>query len=328
MNEEHNASNTSPDENPDDAAVYNIGAVVQLTDVPAATLRAWERRYEFPVPVRSHGGHRLYSDSEIMRIKWVKARVDEGMQPSQAVRALRLREKEEGIPLVERNGVGSYAGVIGPASLDSMRQQLVAALIDHDTARADSVLREAVAAADPETLMLGLVSPALDEFGVLWAEGQINIATEHLATNWLRQKLLMWMLTSPPPRSGKPVVLACAPGELHEGALLILATVLRRRRHPVAYLGQSMPLEDLAAIVDDLGASLVVVTATREDSAAALAEWPEWFKTDGQPSEPTVAYGGRIFVERPEWRQKVPGVFLGSSLEEGIDAIERLIRSG
>jgi DNA-binding transcriptional MerR regulator len=42
-----------------DEPLYNIGVVTRMTGISMATLRAWERRYEFPQAQRTSGGHRL-----------------------------------------------------------------------------------------------------------------------------------------------------------------------------------------------------------------------------------------------------------------------------
>jgi hypothetical protein len=42
-------------------------------------------------------------------------------------------------------------------------------------------------------------------------------------------------------------------------------------------------------------------------------------------NRPIMGYGGRIFVERPEWRMKMRGMYLGNSFDEGIQTIERLL---
>ena len=78
--------------------IYNIGVVARMTGIPVATLRVWERRYNFPQSERTAGGHRLYSEKELLRLRWVKATIDEGMQTSQAIRALRNRERQGRIP--------------------------------------------------------------------------------------------------------------------------------------------------------------------------------------------------------------------------------------
>ena len=55
------------------------------TGIKADTLRAWERRYGLPVPERSPGGHRLYSQYDIETIKWLQARQEEGLRINRAV---------------------------------------------------------------------------------------------------------------------------------------------------------------------------------------------------------------------------------------------------
>jgi hypothetical protein len=39
-----------------------------------------------------------------------------------------------------------------------------------------------------------------------------------------------------------------------------------------------------------------------------------------------ITFGGHIFTEQPEWRARVPGVFLGATLQEGVDTLERTLR--
>jgi DNA-binding transcriptional MerR regulator len=84
-----------------DEPLYNIGIVSRMTGIPVATLRVWERRYGFPNATRTPGGHRLCSEREVMRLRWVKARVDDGMQTGQAIRALQHMEQELSAAMLE-----------------------------------------------------------------------------------------------------------------------------------------------------------------------------------------------------------------------------------
>src|SRR5574342_1000362 len=65
--------------------VFNLKVVLKETGLPADTLRAWERRYGLPVPERTPGGHRLYSQRDIETIKWLMKRQAEGLSISRAV---------------------------------------------------------------------------------------------------------------------------------------------------------------------------------------------------------------------------------------------------
>jgi len=322
-------------ESGNDEPLYNIGVVSRMTGVTMATLRAWERRYEFPELRRTSGGHRLYSERDILQLKWVKERTDEGMQVSQSIAALRHQEQTgrlvisgEGQHTERRTLIGSGQTREGLSFTIAHAESLYAALIRRDTSRSDEVLNEALAMISPEEVILGVISPVLNRIGEGWERGELSISTEHLATNYLRQRLLMWMLNSPPAVKIAPILLACAPEEWHEGSLLVIGTLLRRRRWPVAYLGQSVPLADLATFVRDIKPSYIVLVAMTEHSAAALLDWPRWMPEVLERGKPVLGYGGRVFVEQPEWQDKLPGIYLGSTFEEGINSIERALQEG
>ena len=318
-----------------DEPLYNIGVVARMTEIPAATLRVWERRYDFPDTARTEGGHRLYSDGDVQRLKWVKARIDEGLQTRQAVRALKSLEDEGGLldpgllvnQLEVSHGLrGDDQGIEGNTYVELLQHRLLDTLVRHDTSRADELFSEALAIYSPEDVMLHMIRPTMREIGEGWSRGDIKIGTEHLATGYLRQRLLTWLRSGPPLFTVPPIVLACAPGEYHEGSLMIFGALMRRRRWPVAYLGQSIPLPDLASFVETASPIAIVVVAMTEESAAALAGWPEAFPDVVKTGRPIFAYGGMIFNQAPEWRARVPGLFLGSTLTEGVEALERILR--
>src|SRR5512133_2525954 len=83
-----------------DDPIYNMKAVTQRTGIPAATLRAWERRYHALAPRRSGGNYRLYSERDIAILRWLQAQLDAGLSIRRAVALLeRLREHDAGATL-------------------------------------------------------------------------------------------------------------------------------------------------------------------------------------------------------------------------------------
>jgi DNA-binding transcriptional MerR regulator len=72
----------------DQEAVYSIGAVARMLDVPTSTLRAWEERYGVVTPERSHGSQRLYSRGDIEHLRFIKAQIDGGVSAADAHRIL------------------------------------------------------------------------------------------------------------------------------------------------------------------------------------------------------------------------------------------------
>lgn len=61
-------------------ALYTIGEVALLCDINPVTLRAWQRRYGLLKPQRTDGGHRLFNEADIDRIREIKSWIDNGVQ--------------------------------------------------------------------------------------------------------------------------------------------------------------------------------------------------------------------------------------------------------
>ena len=305
-------------------AIFNIGAVTRMTGIPVTTLHAWERRYGFPQsPARTQGGHRLYSEKDVTLLRCVKAQIDQGITARQAVIAVHKLDLEGHLPT--GNPLETARPVYPLPASPAGHTQLAEALYQHDLARADQLMGEMLAFYSPEEITLNIIGPVLAEMGEAWAEGHISVTDEHLASNYLRQRLLMWLVTGPPARQTQPIVLACAPGEWHEGSLLMLGVLLRRRGWPVAYLGQDMPLAELAGFVEQIKPGAVVLVGMLAESGRLLADWPHWIKqTDGRP---LVAFAGRAFVLQPELQAQVQGLYLGDSVQAGLARLEERLMS-
>jgi DNA-binding transcriptional MerR regulator len=302
--------------------LYNIGVVTRVTGISIPTLHAWERRYGFPKAARSAGGHRLYSEKDIARLRWIKSQVDSGLIVSRAIAA--AQSLEEGGHLLMPGASEAVAHPKQTPAKSNLPEGLFEALIHHDLPGADRLMGEMLAFTSPEDLTLNVIGPALARIGDAWEAGQITVATEHLASNYLRHRLLMWMVTGPTARSSNPIILACAPGEWHEGSLLMLGVLLRRRGWPVAYLGQNVPFHSLSDFIQDIQPPAILLVAMREESARKLVDWPQWIPQLG--GKPLVAFGGRAFVIKPEYQQMVPGYYLGDGIQEGITKLESLLR--
>ena len=305
------------------AMSFSIGDVAQITRIPEDTLRVWERRYHFPQPMRSSGGQRQYAERQVLDLMWVKMQLDQGMRAGQAIHARHTVARDGAIERVLHEPLPPSPNA--DPLLIEIRSALLEALLICDSSKAATILTGAAERHPVDLLVLDVVGPTLAAIGEAWSVGEVSVAVEHFASNFLRHLLLDWLRASPAHFSVDPVVLACAPEELHEGGLLMLWVLLRQLRWPVVYLGQSLPLKDLPAFVDNVRPALVVFAAMNEMSALALAEWPRWLSQPGGARPPIVGYGGRAFVANPRLADRVPGVLLGSTLCEGKERIHRLM---
>jgi DNA-binding transcriptional MerR regulator len=303
--------------------IYNIGTVARMTGVPVTSLHAWERRYDFPhQPKRTAGGHRLYSEFDVSLLRSVKNRIDQGVTTHQAILAVQHGLAQGSI----QNELSSLAvrPSIGGNFPENYLERLRAYLIRNNLPQADRLLGDLMTLYPIEDLILNVVGPVLQSIGDDWQNGQVPIAEEHLASHYLRQRLIMWMETGPEPINANPIALACAPGEWHEGSLLMLGVLMRRRGWPVAYLGQNVPLSSLQSLIDQDKPSAIVFVSMIEETAQTLSAWPQWLTLKNE--RPVVTFGGRAYIDHPDLIDGMKGIYLGDDLRGGMGRLIGLIQ--
>ena len=304
--------------------LYNIKAVKQATGLTAATLRAWERRYGVFEPQRSESGYRLYSERDVAALRWLKRRVDEGLSISQAVAVLQMH----------RDSTNAAAAPMSTPqvntelpSLSDLHRQLIKALLAFDENSADHILSEAFAMHGVEATCELVIAPAMVEIGDRWRRGEVSVVDEHFASHYVRRKLEAMVNVTPVHETAPMLVLGCAPGDWHEVALVLLAFFLRRQGYRVIYLGQNVPLENLVAELQRLRPAMVILSATTEETAEALAQVSNVVAALSTP-RPLFGFGGRAFNRNVALRGQVQGHFLGVTAASAIAQVRALLTSG
>ncbi len=301
---------------------YNLKAVLKETGIAADTLRAWERRYGLPMPERTPGGHRLYSQRDIYLVRWLIARQAEGLSISRAVQQWKDVTAGGLDPLEEPGNTAALQGLpAANANLDALREQWLAHCLHFNEAGAEQILNQAFALYSLETVVSDLMRRGLHEIGEMWQRGEASVQQEHFISALAMRRFDSLISATPPPIHDKVIVLACPPGELHTLPLLYLNLMLRQRSWNVVFLGGDVPAEHLEETTRSANAGLVVMSAQRLASAAALKNVAGLLAEKRIP----VAYGGRIFNRIPEIREQITGQFLGEEMEASLDQIEQLL---
>jgi DNA-binding transcriptional MerR regulator len=256
-------------------AVLRVGELSRRSGVSADLLRAWERRYGLLQPTRSAGGLRLYSATDLERVRLMKQHLADGLAAAEAA-ALALRDDPAAGTAPPQSG-------FNPAEL---RSELAEALESFDEPRAQSVLDQLLATATIDTFLREVILPYLDELGNRWERGEVSVAQEHFASGVLRGRLLGlgrgWGLGM-----GPLAVLACLPGEQHDIGLISFGLALRAHGWRIVYLGPDCPVENVAEAARQVDARLVVLSAVSADRVEPVL--PELEK---MARHRTVAVGG------------------------------------
>jgi methanogenic corrinoid protein MtbC1 len=302
--------------------VYNTRAVVQRTGVPADTFRAWERRYGLPSPSRTAGNQRLYSERDIAVIGWLRDQTRAGLTISQAVALFRVDDGGR----AAADGGGRQVTRGDAARLGTFRLRVVEALIAFDGGAAEQVIEEAMALAAVDDVCRHVLEAGLAEIGEGWQRREVGVGAEHFASCFVMRKVSALFNLSQPQQGRGPIVAACVEGELHEIGLLLRSLHLSRHGFRIVYLGANLPCADLMTVVREVGAPVVLLSATTEAAVERLIGTIGALRETSLGSlAPVVGYGGRIFLERPELRDGVDGIFFGGEDRDTVETLHRTL---
>lgn len=300
--------------------VYNIKAVSRQIGLLPVTLRAWERRYGLPTPSRGDQGYRLYSEYDVLTLRWLKNQIDAGMSIGRAVDYLHeLRQNgrdpadEPAVPLSPEM----------PSSPANLSEQLLALLLRFDETGALEIMRRAFALYNVDQVLTEIVQPTLVEIGDAWHRGDLSIATEHFATQFYMQNLLGMLAAAIPPVHRGKIVAACAPGEMHQIGLLMIVVMLRWRGWDVRYLGPDLGLERLEEALSTLRPRVLLFSATQPGALARLSNLPGVLEKLGD-DRPALVLGGQAF-QAARLSQEITATYLHGAPSAMIHDIEKLM---
>ena len=228
--------------------LLSIAAVERETGIGKDTLRAWERRYGFPVPQRDAAGIRGYPRALVDRLGLIRRALLAGQRPGRLL-------------------------ALAPAELDTVLADLAATPTSQaranahgrpgvlDVAEGLRALRAGGAEALRHWLTLGLARTGLAAFvvdgvaplniavGQAWLEGRIAVYEEHLYSEALQAVLRSALvpfqtgLEASAPR----LLLTTVPGEAHGLGLLMAEALMTLQACHCLSLGTQTPIADIAA---------------------------------------------------------------------------------
>ena len=301
----HPAQSPLVDALPNGIPLLKISEVTAATGIPCANLRAWERRYGFPVVTRTSGGQRLYSVEQVAELRRLQELLGRGIAVGQAVQVIRGSD-----PL-------ACAGDVG----EEIRGALYDALTSMRAGEADAVIEQASARCPLGVIIDCLLAPVMHRIGDDWSADAIGIEQEHFASAWTREWLGRQVQRLPTPKRER-LLLACVEGEWHDLGLLALQIELRRAQFDTLHLGANVPTCALIAAVRRYRPVLVLLSASVVERVpmincvvAALAELPG-------DRRPRVAYGGFATCGGEEI---VGADWLGGTASEAVAELSRML---
>jgi DNA-binding transcriptional MerR regulator len=280
---------------PDPEVVLTIQDVSRLLQIPAPTIRSWERRYGLPTASRSNGGHRRYTAEQLAVLHRMRDEIARGHPAIEAAALVKAAQNRSPHPMV----VG-----------------FLRAAHDLDPAGIGQVLDAAHSSLGLGLTVDEILLPALRELGRWWETGRCDVAHEHLATQCVQAWLAHISRSAPHPRPPRPVLLSCGPRDHHTLGLEAMGALLRRRGLDCRLLGARTPAESLSVAVQETKPAAVIVVShlslARRSAIEALRS--------AQRDDAACFYAGNAFRSPPS-RSGAPGTYLGDNLSEAADIV-------
>ena len=230
-----------------------IGPFSRRVGISIDLLRAWERRYGIPRPVRTGNGRRLYTDADVQLVTTMRRALARGMP---AAEAARVAAATPATPATSIDGAGE---------LSVLRTRLQEALTGFEDARAHDELDRLFGVYTVDAALSEVILPVMRDVGERWACNEIGVGHEHFASNLIHGRLLSharkW-----DDGQGPLALLACPSGELHTIGLLCFGLALRARGWRITYLGADTPAATLLDLADALRPARVVLASVRSET--------------------------------------------------------------
>jgi DNA-binding transcriptional MerR regulator/methylmalonyl-CoA mutase cobalamin-binding subunit len=217
----------------------SIGAVARATGFSPDTLRVWQKRYGFPVPRRKPSGHRLYSSSDVRRLRRISEALARGHRAGQVVP---LAEPRLESLLTER----ASSAAAGPQRAPVLRS-LMDLVRGHKGPDLTSTLLADAAALGPLDFLRLRVVPMITEVGEAWARGELGIHHEHLFSQRLEDVLRNVRLPFERGVAGPGITLAAFSGEEHGLGIQMAALVAAFAGLQPHVLGTDTPVQEIVA---------------------------------------------------------------------------------
>jgi methanogenic corrinoid protein MtbC1 len=205
------------------------------------------------VPSRTAGGHRVYTDLDIARLKLLNQATNQGHSISQIARLSleelrKLLQKDDPRPAAASDPGAALSGE-RKFLADDYIEKCYTAVVDFDARALESHFEHAIVELGSQAFIENLLEPLLTMIGERWRTGELRPVHEHMASSIIRSITYILRNNAPRPANAPRMVVSTPLGQHHELGALLAAILAELKDWQVTYLGPNLPAEEIAAAV-------------------------------------------------------------------------------
>ncbi|AVX87631.1 helix-turn-helix-type transcriptional regulator [Pseudomonas koreensis] len=238
--------------------LFPIREVSRLTGVNPVTLRAWERRYGLIQPTRTESGHRLYSMTEIERVRSIVDWIDRGVAVSKVGKILAKTEPLKVLAHIIPDDLVQ-------ADYAQWQQQVQVAVSAFDDRALDQVYNQIFSSYSLSVVFQDILMPLWLQ--MLQRQDAFGQTSEWLFFDgFLRAQVLQRIVALRGAQPRKVIVSALA-GQCRELELLVAALFLSGNDAGVRVLTTGQPFDELALVCERIKPQALVLFSNHAPTA-------------------------------------------------------------
>ncbi|MBI6948985.1 MULTISPECIES: MerR family transcriptional regulator [Pseudomonas] len=238
--------------------LFPIREVSRLTGVNPVTLRAWERRYGLIQPTRTESGHRLYSMTEIERVRSIVDWIDRGVAVSKVGKILAKTEPLKVLAHIIPDDLVQ-------ADYAQWQQQVQVAVSAFDDRALDQVYNQIFSSYSLSVVFQDILMPLWLQ--MLQRQDAFGQTSEWLFFDgFLRARVLQRIVALRGAQPRKVIVSALA-GQCRELELLVAALFLSGNDAGVRVLTTGQPFDELALVCERIKPQALVLFSNHAPTA-------------------------------------------------------------
>ncbi|UVK89334.1 MerR family transcriptional regulator [Pseudomonas sp. B21-051] len=238
--------------------LFPIREVSRLTGVNPVTLRAWERRYGLIQPTRTESGHRLYSMTEIERVRSIVDWIDRGVAVSKVGKILAKTEPLKVLAHIIPDNLVQ-------ADYAHWQQQVQVAVSAFDDRALDQVYNQIFSSYALPVVFQDILMPLWLQ--MLQRQDAFGQTSEWLFFDgFLRARVLQRIVALRGTQPRKVIVSALA-GQCRELELLVAALFLSGNDAGVRVLTTGQPFDELALVCERIKPQALVLFSNHAPTA-------------------------------------------------------------